>query len=271
MSRQRIAYVLLALLIAATTANAANFISQTDGDWSTPATWGETTETPGSGDGVYVNHNVQYDAAANYSLITYVQTGGTFTLEKSYSPYGEFCIQGGTLDLAGHVAEGATGSAAFVARTATAVLTDSVGGGYFGPGSGSWDIDGGADLLLHAELRYGGANLRLYGDVFVDADAGGWIRPSSTQYVVFNGGTITLDHAAVDLGTLTLQVGGDRVAELNTKIGTGELVILNEGYDISFDGTHTNVTAVPEPSALVVLGLGLVGLAARRRRKRMSR
>jgi len=276
MRTKRIAYVLLALLIAGSSANAADLNSVADGAYSAGATW-NTGTAPVAGDNVNVNHNVLYDAGATVPSWVALPTGGTLTLQKDLIGYSLFQVHGGTLDLAGHDVETHLGSTMgpnlyVLGASDTSVFTDSVGGGHFACGAAYATID--ADLLLQAELIYH-QTLRVFtGDeLFVDADAGGIARPDDASSVVsFNGGTITLDHAGLNLGALTLQTGGDKVTQLNDKIASGELVILNQGYDISFDGTYTNVTAVPEPSALVVLGLGLVGLAARRRRqKRLSR
>jgi len=271
MRTKRTAYVLLALLIAGSSANAAMFTSSQNGNFSSAATWGGAG-VPGVGDDITVNHNVLFDDPATDRFNdAYISSTGTLTAGgDSYNRCNRLILDGGTFDVAGFDVQTAGNDWPLWVRQPDSVVTDSMDGGRLWGGNAGYKIDSSGDLLLQAVVEY---PFELWGDLLIDADAGGRLWRTVGGAVAWKGGTLTLDHDNLSLAEeiVTLKMAGDQVATLNSKITSGELEIINGVYEIDFDGTHTTVTAVPEPSALVVLGLGLVGLAVRRRRKQMSK
>jgi len=273
MSHRRIGYVLLALLIAGSGADAADIHTLQNGDWSDTATW-DGGVVPTSIDTAYVDHNVLFDTAATKPEIIRVTSGARVTLETDLLGQKELYLDGGTFDVAGYTGQagGGTYTPNFVVTLPGSVLTDSGGGGWYGRGNGGYQVQSGAHLLLQARLLHHG-DFSLQGNVLVDADAGGRMDTYKDGYGMnFQGGTLTLDHANLswDEEIVTLRTGAKdvSVSDLYDMIDSGELQIINGMYEIASDGTYTTVTAVPEPSALVVLGLGLAGLAVRRRRRK---
>ena len=97
--------------------------------------------------------------------------------------------------------------------------------------------------------------------------------PAGTQIYVFgfNGGTFangfagSTEFAAVkdDANTGPTDLGSESVL-LSSASGTGEILF---GTDNGVNVNMASLTAVPEPSRAVLLGLGAVGLMIRRRRK----
>jgi len=98
----------------------------------------------------------------------------------------------------------------------------------------------------HPDVASGGT-LNLFG--------GGMMSVGSLSISTLGNGLVTLADNAL------LKIDGDVTADIDDHIAAGRIV----GVNLGFDGQQT-IVGVPEPSALVLLALGMVGLLGKRRR-----
>ncbi len=97
----------------------------------------------------------------------------------------------------------------------------------------------------------------------------------STTFSAFTSGGVLIDSFIIPGGTAngsrTLTGSGlISYVTITSTGGYGAVSGLTYNYDGTTDGTNTDITPVPEPGSLAMLGLGLFGLAAARRAKKKS-
>ena len=219
------------------------YIGPLNGDWNNPANWNPSVvpasdspvvDTAGplidSSDNLTIGAGFYIGAFGGPGSVT--QTGGSLTvnnMEPGYGAQGSYTLTGGTVNL--------------------------VQGGWnllLGRGgNGTFNLDGGT-------LNAGQIWLGFSGGTGVFNMTGGTLNSNAASAFQFTQGD-------VNFGGGDMYLPGDQTAiDSNAwfhKTGTG-------AYTESFDGTTTHLSyVVPEPSALVLLGAGLLGFCSVRRRR----
>ena len=107
-----------------------------------------------------------------------------------------------------------------------------------------------------------------FGSVFTIA--GGSLTANRLTIVNTNPGEDYVNFLTSGTGG-TMYFRSDYVSELNTFITNGDIRIDGatanlSDFNISYDGSKTSISAVPEPSSVALLGLGGLALLMRRRK-----
>lgn len=98
----------LLLSVQFSIAATSTFTAVQDGPWDDPATWGETTNTPSSGDIVYINYTVTVDALSLRDGEIYID-GGNLTISGDLDLKGNTYFEitnGGILNIGGDMSNG---------------------------------------------------------------------------------------------------------------------------------------------------------------------
>ncbi len=207
----------------------------------------------------------------------YTMSGGTLTITNDGLTIGENNGATGTMDVSG----------------SSIIETPNLQVGRFGGGAeGTLSIDGSNVLLVTGNMRVGGdaaAETDTTGNIEFIADANGVSAITATGDLLLNTGAsvgssnlsvdltadsdfalwgatgtlqeiLLIDYAGALLGNFTgltegsiVDIGGGKTATISYVGGDGTDVVLQ-------------VFAVPEPSSMIVLGLGALALVSRRRR-----
>jgi autotransporter-associated beta strand protein len=196
--------------------------------------------------------------ALNFTL----GVGNGFAYAGSLSDFSAVDVQSGTVTLSG-------------ASTYTGATTVESGA--------TLELDGAGRLAAGSSLALAGGTLRL-ADVAGAADAQAFasLALSGHSTLDLGGSSVTFDAlgTAADGSTLAgedwnpatsgyaLRFLGDLEGDAGFAAFLADVTVDGHRASEHFDGTYTDITAIPEPAdaALLLAGLGLLGAAARRRR-----
>lgn len=191
------------------------------------ADWADVATTPGDGDNVLLHAGVTTVPLIIDSAIAVIPA----LLNPGHDSGG---AAGGTLSIldGGSITAGATTV------------------GYNTPGA-VLNLSGVSSLTLQSHLSIGGGSgdgtLNMSGDSVI-----------TTPGFTHTAGSITMT------GNALLSIAGNQEAgdwSFVTATGAGESI------DVTFDGTDTNITVIPEPSTLALIGIASAGLFGLRRMK----
>ncbi len=167
-------------------------------------------------------------------------------------------IDGGTLHCNDHLLVGENwgsdqkGSLLVNAGTVNTTLL-MVGGGTNGSnGTGYVQLEDGV-INISWMLAIGGGY-----DGITGGGAGHVQLNGGILHAVGGGGLVMSDHGSLDITGGTLVLSGE-IADL-TAFGNVTAYDGNGSFVYDFDGTHTTITAIPEPATLFLIGLGILGL-----------
>ena len=229
----------------------ANFTNAAGGNlWKTAGNW-STGSVPGdyaviSKPGVDCIIDSSTAAVAGNVWIGYSLFGGN----------GQLAMTGGTLDT-GRIQLGIDSVGTFTLSGGDVTCTGvfSVGSyDYVNSGNGTLEMTGGTITTLAMDIPNIGSPatgaVKLYG---------GTITITGTSGLSFMMQYNSSSTGSMDIrGTGVFKWAGDHIAELDWYKGLGRIYTSEAGkaLDISYDGTVTTMQVIPEPTTMVLLGLG---------------
>jgi len=250
------------LLVMATGAQAVTVIwngGGGDGLWDTGTNW-DTNNVPGAGDDIFIS---------NGDSVTGIEFNSAYTL---------------TLSGGSSLTDPVTNFAGGVWRAGGATITVEAGS-TFG-GGGFWDLQNATlNFKDGALVNIGNWEQKDVNNFNFELGASGYTTLTPGTFRIGNGGltasianaTYSVDMAAYTGGTGTIVLAdfaSDAFGMDNATFqGAGGLNVVNSGgytanlqWNDTTEAIELNVTAVPEPSAAMLLGLAGLGLCYRRRR-----
>ncbi len=178
-------------------------------------------------------------------------------------------LTGGTLNFEDGVVVAANAN-----LVGTGIITGNVSSfGTIAPGHSPGETDITGDLTLHAisytDMQLGGLTQGTQYD-FIHV-TGTTTLAGTLQLSFVNGFQDTITHA----DTFTILTSDSALTGLFSNVADGGLIRTTDGlgqFMVTYDYVHGNVIvsdfiAIPEPASLSVLGMGAIGLLARRRRR----
>ncbi|MDT8391262.1 MAG: autotransporter-associated beta strand repeat-containing protein [Lentisphaeria bacterium] len=216
------------------------------GSATIPTLSGSGTLTLSSGTATVSSDNSAFSGATNVSgtLVVNGSLGGTTAILSGGTLMGAGALSSVTVNAGGTLAPG------------NSIDTITVGDLTLS-GTYEWEVDNAGSDLVVVDGTLGTGSLDISGDVIVDITPldGAYFSASQVFTLFTYDGTLTTDGLANDL---TVTYGG-----IASKWLTQGAIFADTGIAI----TLTGIEYIPEPSTMILAGLGLAGLSLRRRRR----